>query len=160
MFKSMKSLLVVVMVGLLSCAPLAGQDDTPQSLPISATWSGDFPVAAFDRLPVGQRQNRVGYCSDAATFARMWRSFRPGKEVPAVDFTSDLVVFTRNVDFYNRVNILKVTLTRGVIDILAMETMSARPIEDQVAMAMAVVPRAGIKALRLDQAVTLPVESR
>ena len=36
------------------------------------------------------------------------------------------------------------TLADGGAEILAMETMSAMPIEDKVAMAMAVVPRAGI----------------
>jgi hypothetical protein len=48
-------------------------------------------------------------------------------------------------------------LRKGEIEVLAMETMSARPIEEQAAMAMAVIPRDGIIALRLDAATTIPI---
>jgi hypothetical protein len=34
------------------------------------------------------------------------------------------------------------------LEILAMETMSAMPIEDKAAMAMAVIPRAGVRFIR------------
>ena len=36
----------------------------------------------------------------------------------------------------------------GVAELLAMETMSAMPIEDKVAMSLVVVPRKGIKAIQ------------
>lgn len=82
----------------------------------------------------------------------------PEEALPAVDFENDLVVFIRNLDYYNRTNIFKVTLTAGVAEILAMETMLAMPIEDRAAMAMAVIPRVGIKAIRLDDTTTLVVD--
>jgi hypothetical protein len=59
-----------------------------------------------------------------------------------------MVVFYRNVAFYNRTNIFKANLEDGVLDVLAMETMSALPIEDKVAMALVVVPRAGVKFIQ------------
>lgn len=101
-------------------------------------------MAMLDLLPVGQRQSSVGYLDDVESFAAVWRVFQPGKALPEVDFANQLVVFTRNVNFYNRTAIFKVTLTQGTAEVLAMETMSAMPIEDKVAMALAVIPRSGV----------------
>lgn len=150
--------LVVGLGCLFACAPVAVQSSGPQELLPSAKWSGDYPVAALGLLPDGQQQNRVGYIGDAATFAKVWQGFMPEEALPAVDFKHDLVVFSRNVVYYNRTNIFKVALTSGVAEILAMETMTAIPVEDRAAMAMAVVPRAGIKAIRLDETTTVAVD--
>jgi hypothetical protein len=56
------------------------------------------------------------------------------------------------VDFYNRTTIFKVILSGGVADFMAMETMSAIPIEDRLVMALAVVPRDGIEFIRCGDA--------
>ncbi|MBW2452330.1 MAG: hypothetical protein JRF07_08260, partial [Deltaproteobacteria bacterium] len=63
----------------------------------------------------------------------------------------------RNVEFFNRTNIFRVTLADGTLEVLAMETMSAIPVEDTVALALAVVPRAGIETLKIgpDQIITV-----
>ena len=45
-------------------------------------------------------------------------------------------------------SLLKVTLQDGTAEIIAMETMSAMPIEDKVAMAMGVIPREGVTAIQ------------
>jgi len=126
------------------CATLAAEDGNAKDLPIIARWSGDFPVADLALLPDGQRQSRTGYIDGQNAFASVWQAFKPGEKIPAVDFNRNLVVFSRNVDFYNRTTIIKVILTDGGAEIIAMETMSALPIEDQVALTMAVIPRAGI----------------
>ncbi len=68
--------------------------------------------------------------------------------MPEVDFSKNLVVFSRNVDFYNRTRILKVMLKDGAAEVVAMETMSAIPVEDRVAIAMAVIPRAHVKSIQ------------
>ena len=68
--------------------------------------------------------------------------------MPAVDFATPLVVFCRNRVFYNRVNIVKVTLRDGIAEIVAAETLSALPIENRVAMSMAVIPRTGVKFIQ------------
>ena len=143
---------------LLACAPVAVQSSEPQDLLPSAKWSGDYPVAALGLLPDGQQQNRVGYIGDAATFAKVWQRLMPEEALPAVDFKNDLVIFSRNTVYYNRTNIFKVTLNTGVAEVLAMETMTAMPVEDKAAMALAVVPRAGIKAIRLDETTTVPID--
>jgi len=143
---------------LAACAPVPLQNSDSQELSSSATWSGDYPVAALDQLPPGQQQNRAGYIGDVDTFAKIWQNFMPEAALPAVDFANNLVVFHRNVVYYNRTNIFKVTLTEGVAEVLAMETMSAIPVEDRAAMAMAVIPRAGVKAIRLDETTSVEVD--
>jgi hypothetical protein len=77
--------------------------------------------------------------------------------VPAVDFEKNLVVFSRNTQFYNRTRIGKTELNDGVLEIVAMETLTSRPIEDKVAMAMAVVPREGIRSVKASDEL-IPVE--
>ena len=73
-----------------------------------------------------------------------------------VDFEAHLVLFARNTHFHNRVSIGQIKVTKGVADVLAMETMSAAPIEDQVGMALVVVARKGISAVRVgDQDVSI-----
>ena len=129
-------------------AALADQEEKPKNLPILQQWSGDYPVSEFQWLPENLRTSPVGYLADAETFASIWQAFKPEETVPEMDFQTNLVVFTRNVDFYNRTSIGMIKLADGVLEIVAMETMSALPIEDKVAMAMAVIPRAGVKFIQ------------
>lgn len=120
---------------------------------ILQSWQGDFPTARIDQLPEGQRDSPVGYLNDAGSFGAAWRAMHPGQEVPAVDFQANLVLFARNTQFYNRLNIGKVTVSGGVAELLAMETMSALPVEDKAAISLVVVPRRGIEGLRLGERV-------
>lgn len=129
-------------------AILAAEDGEPKELTIIDRWRGDFSVADLALLPDGQRQSPTGYIDGQKAFAAVWQAFKPGETVPAVDFDCNLVVFSRNVDFYNRTNVLKVVLSDGGAEIIAMETMSALPIEEKVAMAMAVIPREGVAFIR------------
>jgi hypothetical protein len=129
-------------------AAFAAQEEEPKNLPILQKWSGDYPVSELQRLPENLRTSPVGYLADAETFADVWQAFKPNEKMPEVDFKSNLVVFTRNVDFYNRTSIGMIKLADGVLEIVAMETMSALPIEDKVAMAMAVIHRAGVKFIQ------------
>ncbi len=125
--------------------PEAQKSGESQEISILQIWSGDYPVSALQDLPEGQRTSRIGYIDEAKTFSAVWQSLKPDESVPVVDFKKNLVVFTRNTVFYNRTNIVTVKLNNGVAEILAMETMSAFPIEDRVAMALAVIPREGIE---------------
>ncbi len=118
--------------------------DQPKDLAIVNEWRGDYPVSALCGLPEGQRSARIGYVNTLPQFTDLWKAFKPGEKVPEVDFSKHLVVFARNVTFYNRNAIAKVLLKDNVVEILVRETMSAFPIEDRVAMSIAVIPRAGI----------------
>jgi hypothetical protein len=130
------------------CATANTTDMVPANLPLLEKWSGDYPVSELGRLPEGQQDVRAGYIGDIATFIPVWRAFMPDEILPVVDFSKNIVVFTRNIQFYNRTSILKVTLQEMNAEIFAMETMSAMPIEEKVAMAMAVIPRTGIIAIQ------------
>jgi hypothetical protein len=99
-------------------------------------------------LPEGQRTTLAGYLGTAAAFGSVWQAFKPGEAPPEVDFGTSLVLFQRNVIFYNRTSIAKVVLKDGVVDLLAIETRSAMPIENKVGMAMAVIPREGVKSIQ------------
>jgi hypothetical protein len=138
-------LLPAMMAG-CSNAPVASS--TPMDLAILQSWSGVYPVAELKRLPEGQQKSAVGYLGNAAVFKSVWASFKPGEDPPEIDFSKNIVVFHRNVNFYNRTSIFKVTLKDGMAEVLAIETLSAMPIEDKVAMAMAAIPRANVKFIQ------------
>jgi len=113
---------------------------------IIQNWSGEFPVAKLGVFPKGQAQLPAGYMGDAASFKKVWEVFSPGTPVPEIDFDNTIVVFGKNTQFFNRTTIFKVTLNNeGVAEVLAMATMSSTPIEDKVAMSMAIISKSGIK---------------
>jgi len=122
--------------------------ENSQAVPMKASWQGDYPVDGLDRLPAGQREAPTGYIGNAGTFAAVWRAFKPDEALPQVDFETDLVVFARNLRFYNRTRIAKVQMKDGIVEALPAETMSAAPIEDKVGMALAIIPRKGVLAIQ------------
>jgi hypothetical protein len=145
-----KSLWVAVLLPVLAlgCGWLTSRGGISKDLLILQRWSGDYPLAQIDRLPEGQRQTRVGYLGDAAAFTRVWQAFKPETAAPALDFGKNLVVFARNVDLYRRTLIAKVTLTAGVAAIVDVGTASESPLEDKVAIALALIPRDGIEFIQ------------
>jgi hypothetical protein len=156
---TIRTLLAPMMLAVMAgCSTVPAANAPPAELAIAQSWSGDYPVAGLKLLPESQQQSASGYLGSAAPFASVWAAFRPGEAAPAVDFSKQVVVFHRNVAFYNRTRIFKVTLKDGVADVLAAETMSAIPITDKVAMALAVIPRAGVKAIQ-DGTVRIPVRT-
>jgi len=142
------NLLVLAAVVYLSAGWAAAGVGEPTELHILQKWSGDYPVAHLHRLPQGKLKAGVGYIDDKFLFEGVWEIFKPGEPLPEVDFGTQMVVFYRNTAFYNRTNIVKVTLRDGNAEIIAIETRSALPIEDKVAMAMVVIPRAGVKFIQ------------
>jgi hypothetical protein len=80
-----------------------------------------------------------------------WNAFKPDEDLPDIDFSVKIILIARNTQFYNRISIGKVNLANGVAEVLAMETMSAMPIEDKVAFSLAVVPRHGIVAIKIGE---------
>ena len=129
------------------CQVVHGGGGVSTEIPILRTWQGDFPVLEYRRLPVDQRAAPNGYLGDAQAFSAVWQVFQPGDPVPEVDFDRQLALFARNVRFYNRLGIARVVLSDGVAAVLVTETMSALPIGEVAAMAMAVIPRHGVRAI-------------
>lgn len=132
----------------LSCGWLGTRDAKPKDLHILQRWAGDYPLAQLDRLPEGQRQSRIGYLGDAGAFTQLWQVFKPGTPVPTLDFSKNIVVFARNVDLYHHTLIAKVILTRGVAEIIDVGSDSESPVEDKIAMALALIPRAGLEFIQ------------
>jgi hypothetical protein len=149
-FKCASFLLLVwtLLFFISGCASTNSINAAPITIPLLEKWSGDYLVSELGRLPEGQQDKIAGYIGDTETFIPVWRVFMPEEILPAVDFRKNIVVFTRNIQFYNRTSILKVELQDGTAEILAMETMSAMPVEEKVAMSMAVIPREGVLAIR------------
>ena len=126
-------------------------------LQILHAWHGDYPVVHLDRLPSAQRENPIGYIDNMATFLKVWSIFKPGETAPEIDFKAHLVLFARNIQFYNQLSIGKIKVNNGVAEVLARETRSARPIENYVALSLVVVFRQGITGLRSgDKVIFLP----
>ncbi len=153
------ALLAALSMGLSSCARCPIAMDRPQDTAMEAAsgsrdvsilqvWSGDYPVAELSRLPAGQADEPAGYIGDRATFASVWEVMSPSLPLPEVDFTTNMVVFHRNTVFYNRTAIMRAVLTDRTLEILARETLSAMPIEEKIAMSLAVIPRSGVKFMQ------------
>ena len=147
-------LLSISFILLMSCSEnqkdtVMEDPDSKADLDILQSWQGDYPVNQLNLLPEGQRDQNAGYIGDSESFIKVWNQFKPNSDVPDIDFGNHLVLFARNIQYYNRISIGKVTLTAGVVDILAMETMSALPIEENVALSLVVVQREGITAIQI-----------
>ncbi|KJS30028.1 MAG: hypothetical protein VR64_18005 [Desulfatitalea sp. BRH_c12] len=126
------------------CAGIGDKSAESIEVPILQQWSGDYPVDHLGRLSQAGQRRAVGYIVEASAFAAVWQVFKPIEAIPTVNFGKHLIVYYRNVEFYNRISIAKIILKGDDIEILARETLSSRPIEDKVALSMAVVPRSGI----------------
>ena len=146
-------ILCFVLFTLWSCAATVPPNRPQVNIPLLKKWHGDYPVSQLARLPAGQQDLAVGYINDTETFIPIWRTFMPKEILPAVDFNKNFIVFTRNITFYNQKAILTVRLESGTAEIIAMETLSSIPIEDRVAMAMALIPREGIRAVKSGDAI-------
>jgi hypothetical protein len=150
-------LAVLFLVVLLSCShSMDNAEDPPTGAvagktekAIKQSWSGDYPVDQLALLAEGADQRGSGYIGDAPTFRAVWSAFKPGEHVPDVDFNVHLVIFVRNTQYYNHMRIGRVMLENGVASVMAMETLSARPIEDVVALSMAVISREGVTGIQL-----------
>jgi hypothetical protein len=149
-FIEILTLFIVLIIGCSDNQQIEN-DDAKTGVEILQAWQGDYPVNQFHLLPEGQRDSGVGYIGDDKSFARIWQQFKPNQTIPDIDFQDNLVLFARNVQFYNRISIGQVKLTDGVAEILAMETMSALPIENNVALSMVAVTRAGIKEIKIGE---------
>jgi len=118
------------------------------AITILESWQGDFPVSQLDLLPEGQQHLSVGYINDSTTFSAVWNAYNTKEKTPDIDFSNHLVLFVRNTRFYNRISIGRIQVNAGISEVVAMETMSAMPIEGKVAFSMAVIAKKGIYGIR------------
>jgi hypothetical protein len=129
-------------------APLQQMQSFNGDAKILQSWQGDYPTAQLNLLPENQSEYAVGFIGNTETFKAVWNAFKPEEALPSIDFYTHFVIFAKNTQFYNRIRIGKVNVSNGVAEVLAMETLSARPIEDKVAMSLVVLNRQGITGIR------------
>jgi hypothetical protein len=120
------------------------------------TWSGDLATAQMGTVALGRSAEGFALVTSLTDWQALWALYQPKAAVPSVDFTTHFVVCLRNTEFYNRMRLGMGLVQKGVLEPLAMETMSARPIEDQVAVTFASFPRQGITSVKFRQT-TLPL---
>jgi hypothetical protein len=116
-------------------------------LPILNRWCGDYPTAQRDRLK--ELHAHGGSIGDEAAFASFWEAFKKGTAVPRVDFSRNLVVFIMGDGSYKQMFIAKVTLKDHVAEVVADGNTSGPTREDSLAVALAVIPRAGVEFVRV-----------
>jgi len=119
------------------------------ALPILNRWNGDYPIAQLDRFQEGHAQLHGGYIGNEVAFASFWKDFKPGTAVPRVNFDENLVVFVRGDGSYSQMLIAKVILKQNIAEVVASGNRSRSTPEDSFAMALAVIPRAGVKFIRV-----------
>jgi inhibitor of cysteine peptidase len=141
------AILVLAGIGLVLAAGPA-LDVRPQEAKILQQWQGPYPANQVNLLPDGQRDAGTGFIADAKVFAAVWKAWKGAEKLPEIDFQKNLVVFARNVQYLNMIRIGGVMLKDGVADVVAMEAMTANPIEDKLNMSAAVIAREGVKAVR------------
>jgi hypothetical protein len=145
-------LLVVFLVTSTACVPAAGSNREVVTLqvPILSSLGGDFPVAGLGVLPEAQRMNPIGFIGSQMQLDKVLKYLQAGdKLLPPVDFSTQRVLYARNTVFYNHLSIAAVTLVGNTLKILSMSTLSAMPIEENVAMSLVVVPRLEAKYLEV-----------
>jgi hypothetical protein len=115
---------------------------------IQQKWNGKYPVKSLELLPKDVQTTAVGYINDAKTFEAVWKVFKADDKVPDINFKENLVVFARNIQYLNSIQILLVTIKDGTVDIVAKQTLTAAPIQDVVYISFAVIPRAGVQGIK------------
>ncbi len=117
-------------------------------LPILYALAGDLSVSGLISLPKQQRTKPIGYLASQQQLDEVMRYFQTDATLlPAVDFTTQLVLFARNTVYYNRLSIVAVDLVGETLKVVSVSTLSAMPIQQQVAMSLVVIPRQGAKYL-------------
>jgi hypothetical protein len=147
---SLKKLTVIILSLILSACgeELPRHDKYPVPLTIKQKWDGVYPFRDLSHLPDGQQELPVGYINNRQELEKIWRYFKPGQTAPDMDFDHDMIVYSRNVDFFNRISIFKADLQDGTLEILTQETMSSLPVTDSVAISFIVIPADGIKFIK------------
>ena len=131
-----------------ACQPTVNNVTAKINKEILQQWQGDLPVSSLVLLPSESHQAGVGYINNTALLKTIWPHLQLEIDTPNIDFRQNIIVYHYNTQFYNRNRIFKVEVLSGIAEVLAMETLSATPIEDKVAFSMAVITREGINSLK------------
>lgn len=110
------------------------------------------PARSLNFAKEKQKYSPNGGCFlDEAAVASFWRVLKEGKKVPAVDFDKNLVVFIGGDGSFQQMFITKISIKEGIAVVAADGRSSGSTHEDGLALALAVIPRAGIRLIRIGQ---------
>lgn len=139
-------ILLPLMLLLSACSMLSVDSTTVKdgSVQILGTLNGDLPVSSLRMFPTELQEQPVGYLSNQKQLDAVLQSIQAGgKSLPVVDFSSQIILFTKNTVYYNRLSIGQIVRKGETLTILAMETRSAMPITDKVAISLVIIERDG-----------------
>ena len=131
---------------LYACTTLSADISTVKDGPVQilGTLNGDLPVSSLKMLPVELQEQPVGYLSSQKQLDVFLQSIQAdGTLLPVVDFSSQIILFAKNTVYYNRLSIGQVFREGETLTILAMETRSAMPVTDKVAISLVIIERNG-----------------
>jgi hypothetical protein len=115
--------------------------------PMLGRWEGLYPAHRLDLLSDAQRPTAAGCISDPATFAAVWKAWKPRDARPRVDFRTSALLFARNLRYLDHLCIEKVILRNGIASLSTVETKSSIPMEARCHLSIALVSRRGIAKL-------------
>ncbi|MBE0502237.1 MAG: hypothetical protein IBX47_12440 [Desulfuromonadales bacterium] len=140
--------LLLIIFAACTGATVNNADVAAIKVPILHALAGDLPVSGLISLPKQQRSKPIGYLASQQQLDEVMRYFQADAALlPAVDFTTQLVLFTRNTVYYNRLSIVSVDLVGETLKVVSVSTLSAMPIQKRIAMSLVVIPRQGAKYL-------------
>lgn len=146
LFASRRTVLTLTLAGLITAVTGVAMAD-PISVKIEKKWAGSLPVKSLKLFPEKQRKSRLAYVSSEKQWEALWKAAGFEEKLPKVDFEKSLVVVAKNVRSLNRISVNSASLDNGILRVLALETRTARPIQDKVYCSILVVPRKGIEKL-------------
>jgi hypothetical protein len=120
-------------------------------LPILNRWGGYYPISQLERFDEWHATARGGCFFEEPVFASFWRVFKEGKKVPSVDFDKDMVVFVGGEGSSQPLFITKISIKEGVAEVATDVRSSESTHEEGLPMALAVIPRAAVKSIRIGQ---------
>ena len=131
---SARTVLSLSLAALLA-APALAEDKT---LKPTRAWVGVHKDEKVKKLAP-----EAGFLTDAKSFAKLWKAWRPEEKVPEVDFRKEFVVVA-TAGGPNRPNVSGVLDDRGDLKIRAISTLIGGP---GFGYAFATFPRAGVKTV-------------
>lgn len=115
-------------------------------------WQLTIPLDAARLLPASQKAG-VGIVADAKTLNALWKASNlSGSPAPKIDFTTSVLVFARNENYFNTIKITAAPIANGVANPQIVESRTAIRLDSvkKLNVALKAIPRAGLKSVRTE----------
>jgi len=130
----------VLVLALAVAVPAVRADDKPtKPVPVIQQWSGIIR----DEEGLKQQAPAAGHLTDAASFEKLWKLWRPKEALPKVDFTKEIVLVA-TAGGPNRVALSATLDAKGDLRVRSRATLIGGP---GFGYAIATISRQGIKSI-------------